>query len=408
MTHTPAEIILLSMRIDLTRDQRVVSLSGLSLENWLQAVSYASNQEVLALMSESWHNLACEAGIPHQAVHAAKAMLLRNRVRTARMLKGLGQILSEMNNAAMPVIVLKGAHLATMYYDDIGKRPMSDLDLLIKPDHLAEATGILQRLGYQPDPSNEAQAEIGKHFHFKHPENEIKIELHWQVLAQEHFRQSPTDLIWYSAIPIMISGEPALGLPAEGLLPYFALHLYNHRFVVPLRQVWDTVVVLQKEAIDWKLILERAREWQIERSLAVLLHLSAELWGLKFPAAVSAFLDEFDLDEWGTIARKNIMDYQASDYAMTSPRFLKVWSHNSRGMSKVKLLLEGLFPSREWVSMRYRVAGHGAPLFAAYLRRLIELPFDYGKVGWKLLRGQHGEWRRLNRQKAFLDWLDED
>ena len=406
---SPSDIILISMRVDTSRDRKTAELTDISSESWYKAVEFANLHEILGLLSPIWRDISSDVIIPEGVLRSAQAMVLRNRVRTGRMLAGLSKILTPANQANVPVIVLKGAHLVSAYYDDIGYRPMSDLDLLIKPEDLDRIEMIMHQVGFIASPNNEAEQLVGKHLHYHHPRTEVSVEVHWRLLTSEFSLETSLEPLWKSAIPIQISGKAALGLPPEIMLPLFALHLFNHRFRLPIRQVWDAAVVIQKEVIDWRVVIELAGKWKMERSLASLLFIIGELWGVPLPKIVNNFVAESGVISWKETLFRNILQYQPEELSMVSPRFMNLLAVESSGFTqKIQQFIQILLPPPEWMSMRYRVAIRGFPLFITYLRRLIQLPLDYGKIIWNLIRGGAESRRNLLSQKTFLDWLQEN
>src|SRR3954462_5885646 len=77
--------------------------------------------------------------------------LEENNSRTVRqnlfLTSELLRVISSLQGAGIEAVPLKGAVLATGVYGDIGLRPFSDIDLLIRREHLAEAEAVVQRLG---------------------------------------------------------------------------------------------------------------------------------------------------------------------------------------------------------------------------------------------------------------------
>jgi len=405
---SPAEIVLTSLRADTTLEQKALQLTGLPAEAWQQAVQFASTHEVLPLLSPRWRQLAPQAGIPDQTLRAAQAIYLHNRVRNGRMLEGLGQILAVFQKEAIQVIVLKGAHLAQSYYDDPALRPMSDLDLLIWPDDLPRARRAITQIGYEAVLGAAGQEEYGKHLQFRHVLSDIEVELHWQLLSKEFDLKPSPEVLWLQAVPATLSGQPALILPAESILAFFALHLYSHHFQVPLRMVWDAAVVVHKSTIDWPVTLELAQQWQLARSLTVLLWLIKDLWGSDVAPVVISNLENGDVVSWGKTARQNILKYRQEDMPMVSPSFLHLWSGKQGLLQKMDTIRQRIFPDRLWMAMHYQIAPDDSKILIAYLKRLIALPISYGKATWNMLGGDVESKTRLMRQKELIEWLSSE
>ena len=161
----------------------------------------------------------------------------RNRLRIARLLDELGAALRVFAAAGLPVMPLKGAILATRPAADPFRRPMADLDLLVRPGDRDAARATLTSLGYRRRPERNRRPT---HDTFElpdndrvvtvdgeHPDNPRRIELHSEV--RRHLWAWTTDddltsLLWAGATEGTVLGEPAI-LP---LAPAFAAHLAIH------------------------------------------------------------------------------------------------------------------------------------------------------------------------------------
>ena len=74
----------------------------------------------------------------------------------------LGKILPVFNSAGIEVIVLAGAALGATVYDDIGQRPMGDIDLLIRHRDKQAIGELLATLGYVLDTARSDEAHYSK------------------------------------------------------------------------------------------------------------------------------------------------------------------------------------------------------------------------------------------------------
>ena len=86
------------------------------------------------------------------AAESFRDAYLTSAARNLRLFKDLGQILGAAGDSGIGMVPLKGACLAETVYDDPALRPMSDLDLLVKPPDLPRActTAAQPRLRSQP------------------------------------------------------------------------------------------------------------------------------------------------------------------------------------------------------------------------------------------------------------------
>lgn len=113
---------------------------------------------------------------------------------TRRRHRRIASLLASIDRAAcdrgLSVAGLKGAALHHLGLYREGERPMSDVDLLVRPEDCASATALIEELGYEFDCRTEkhlifsprtgaASAAIGEH-----ADNPIKIELHTSIFEQ--------------------------------------------------------------------------------------------------------------------------------------------------------------------------------------------------------------------------------
>jgi hypothetical protein len=160
-----------------------------------------------------------------------------NRLRIGRLLDELAAALRALAATGLPVMPLKGALLATRPGSDPFRRPMADLDLLVRPGDRGAARATLASLGYRRRPERNRRPT---HDTFErpgndrvvavdgeHPDNPRRIELHTEVRRHLWTWVDDDDLtgyLWAGAIEGTVLGEPAV-LP---LAPAFRAHLAIH------------------------------------------------------------------------------------------------------------------------------------------------------------------------------------
>lgn len=159
-----------------------------------------------------------------------------NRLRIERLHGDLAAALGALSTAGIEVMPLKGSLLGSRSPEP-ARRPMADLDLLVRPGDQAAARRVLEGLGYRlrHEPTRrpthdtfERPGELGvASFDLEHPDNPRPIELHTEV--KRHLwawadDDDLTPLLWASASPGRILGEPAM-LPSDAaLLNHLAIH----------------------------------------------------------------------------------------------------------------------------------------------------------------------------------------
>jgi hypothetical protein len=168
------------------------------------------------------------------------------------LLQELGGALRAFAASGLPVMPLKGAILATRAGFDPFRRPMADLDLLVRPADRDPARATLASLGYERRlertrrpthdtfelPGNEDVVSADG----EHPDNPRRIELHTEVRRHLWGWIEEDDLtahLWAGATEATVLGEPAI-LPAPAA---FAAHVAIH--------ATSNLLISQGRLIQW-------------------------------------------------------------------------------------------------------------------------------------------------------------
>jgi len=156
------------------------------------------------------------------------------------------------------IIVLKGGDLAFHVYSEAGLRPMSDLDILVRPLDLPVVTQALLDLGYR------ARREPYLHTHhqrFLRAEDDALVELHWALTSPHSKFELNTADLFERSIQAPYLGRTARVLNRDDLLLYLALHIVKHRFYLHMLALWDFVVLVERYGVpDWDHLRARSEE----------------------------------------------------------------------------------------------------------------------------------------------------
>ena len=101
-----------------------------------------------ARQGESVHQRASPAvdrDLMHPTAPSLPRPLSAPGLRNVRMMHLLERIAAKFNDADVPLIVLKGGALNLTVYERLDQRPMDDLDLLIRPEDIDRALGLIDQ-----------------------------------------------------------------------------------------------------------------------------------------------------------------------------------------------------------------------------------------------------------------------
>ncbi len=185
--------------------------------------------------------------------------------KNERLLNATSKVLSSFHEAGIDTILLKGCALVSLYYEEPGRRPMQDADILVRVQHASAAMALLGRLGWSSalgGPAPEKWIPIRHSIPFADEEGR-QIDLHWHLLW-ECWHAGDTDY-WDTAIPITFRGLPALAVSPTNQLLHTIWHGARWNEVPPIRWIADAMAILNSSQtdIDWDLIVEKVRRHRI-------------------------------------------------------------------------------------------------------------------------------------------------
>jgi hypothetical protein len=164
-------------------------------------------------------------------------------------------------------VVLKGAVLAFIAYPYCSLRPVSDIDLLVRPECLAKALELIDEAGFQCPkrfefsnpaslkdfvvPGEEISLPLEK------PDTQVLIEVHTQLESAEPWFPVPIGNVWERTEETDWNDVRILILDPHEFLFHLVLHLARgHFFSLGLRPLLDVHlwVELQGRRLDWERI----------------------------------------------------------------------------------------------------------------------------------------------------------
>lgn len=275
----------------------------------------------------------------------------------------LVRVLTALDRAGAPVVLLKGAALAHTVYPDPALRQMGDLDLLIRREHLERAREALEALGYvhQPGPPqrfNPFNTEFTGEVSFLHATggHSTLVELHWELFCIELFRRTialDVQALWARAVPLQVGDVTALSLAPEDTLAHICLHLAMHGFT-HLRGYTDIVQMVKVGQVDWDVFAERVRQSRIRVACYFPLWWAEQAWSVPVPGEVLQALRP-------GLLRERLGRWMTERGTRREPDVEYTWNHAAqmlvvdRARDLARLLLWLLFPGPAWLRERYRL-----------------------------------------------------
>ena len=264
-----------------------------------------------------------------------KTILLNLRI--LQFLNDFGIILRQENSR---VIVLQGAALLLSVYDDIGIRPMEDIDLMVLPDHGRKIKQLLEGMGFSPDPIYPDSYKKGMIYIDIHldPFSGERINARKQVICHDsnYFRDS--------ALLFMEKEIPIYRLSHFDNLIALSHHLLKHNFT-RLKWFVDIRETLFSKSIriDWDAFASYCRRTESDRCILYILILLRRLLNARVPAKA---LEAFGASSLSCMERL-LLRLRLADSNM-GPVFQILWLFLIKGKKdKFRFILETAFPRKK-------------------------------------------------------------
>lgn len=388
-------------------DTAPAGLRALTPGEWQEFASLGRLQGVRPLLYFSLKRNGLLEVVPHEVREELHKAYLTHSVRNMKLYEDLKQIASWLHAAGIPVIALKGAHLAHVVYCNIALREIGDLDLLVPEPQVVKAYEILKEKGYRHllNVCNDSEVWLKTHYHLAPlaRNGSAMVELHWNLEMPD---KCPIEEFWDRAGSVKLGDVDILCLSPEDLLLHLCHHIsYHHQFSFGLRLFLDISHAIDffGEKLDWKLIGERADRLGWSRGVFLALRVAQGLVGARVPRECwVVFKDSHHDDQMAEAAISLVMN--AANVGRFTPH-MAVFCHEQFLAAKMKKAWQRLFVPPEKLATFYPVEPNSLMRYWYYFVRLGHLLSRYTWVAWRFKNDETMP-AKLARQKAILiDWL---
>lgn len=383
--------------------------------DWAALVAEAERQGVAALLLHSLESLGDHYPPPMTA--ALREQQWRTGIANLQAFEQVLDFAAALQAESIPVIALKGIHLAQVVYADISLRSMNDLDFLVRPADLPRVEAILTRLGYQPFAVHVSREwYLATHIHLVYYKKRVDtkmIEVHWRLVHDTTPYKLDMDGLWQRAPSTLVAETKLTLLAPEDLLLHLILQLTaQHLFdYFPVRLLCDVREIVHHygASFDWTAFMARARQWGAANNAFLILYLANTLLGAAAPPDV---LDALRPAHWQpeiaacVLRRMRRWTYERSA-AATTAGFRTAWTAPDLP-AKCRALVMALLPSPQRLRLRYALPPGIQPLLRAYPRHWRRIARQHITTAWQIVRTR-SRVRRLiateTERKQLVRWL---
>lgn len=207
---------------DVTAAAEELQAISREVSDWERALRLA---EAEAATASVWRALApARDTLPTQVVEFLRTRTMMSDFRMQRLATRLAETLSEFQARGVDVLLLKGAAIGARVDSTFRTRPMTDLDLLVKPEALPEARAALLAAGWHQSDNPRFHALLAGAQHeapfYDGALPGQRLELHTRILPPDHSFAVTEQELWDACSPAP-APFTAARLPSD-------LHLFFH------------------------------------------------------------------------------------------------------------------------------------------------------------------------------------
>jgi hypothetical protein len=308
-----------------------------------------------------------------------------NVVAAARRLaldRGTGEAVAALAAAGVPSILLKGAAIRHWLYDAGSPRTYCDCDLLVRAQDFSTAEGVLVRLGFLREFSDEAvvRSRIVPAHTWLRPADHTRVDLHRSL---EGVRDAGT--LWArlhsDGVTLVVGGADVLIPDRRGIALIVALHAAKHGTTSeqPLQDLEQAVG--RFDVSVWKGAASLVRALDAESAFGA---------GMRLLASGRELADELGIADQPPVA-----SLLAAEAAPGPAIRLEQFAHIAGWRGKAAFVVRTFFPAPSYMRLFWPLARHSATgLALAYVLR----PFGLARDAFPAWQA----WRRA-RRKASID-----
>jgi len=224
--------------------------------------------------------------------HWNAATVRQNLYLTSELLR----VHAALKERGIETIPLKGPALASQICGDLGLRPFSDIDLLVRREQRPEAESAIKELGYEPEfaiPPEHRERWLRHQCELTFRRSgTTRLELHWDI-AHPHFAlDSGVEQFWSRLSTVRIGDVVLPNLSPQDLLFTLIVHGTRHAWSHMMWLVDVAELLRRRPAVDWEDFWRNANARGAARMMATGLVLVRKVFGVAVWDAEQAYGDD--------------------------------------------------------------------------------------------------------------------
>ncbi len=318
------ELLLWSIRVDHTKDQRITDILSAGVD-WNYVRKTAIQHGIIPLLYKRLKEEMSDL-VPSNELEELRTLFMANAVRNLRMTQELIKVLDLLADAGIEAMPFKGPALAVQAYRDLSMRSFCDLDILIHDKDFNRMYLALQDAGYPPDYPVNLRTEA-KFITYQKKNLAISyqgtpLEIHWRIT--ERFLSVPfnMDRLWDNACSVVLNDRDLGTLSPEDTVIVLCVHGTKHLWN-NMKWLADLVHLISNNPdLQWQEIHDQAEEFGVRRILFLGLYLAHEHGGIINPSdSQQRLITDVNFKNIVNVLETNFFHVQSGKLEVASPSF---------------------------------------------------------------------------------------
>lgn len=309
-----------------------------------------------------------KSGLFNYLENSQKQKLQAHYHQTARLnllrIHELKKVLQQIAQTDIQIVLLKGIALIQELYQNVGLRPMCDVDLWVLAQNLKKFSDILIGIGYEQDPL----------YPRTYRKDLTTLDLRTHILDADRIKsralliEKEQNHIFYNARIVSVDGQKALVLDPYDQILYLGLHAFKHNIEKMIWLVDIRALTAQWAPIDWHKLFSRAKEMKQEKTFDYMMFLLGEL--LEYHPLEAGIFQKPGCRL--NLFEKKILTLRKKNGALPDWAPLLFFSGQISLKKRIRVILETLFPRPEILQQGFRKSS-GTKTWQLYLMRFFQL-----------------------------------
>jgi len=210
-----------------------------------------------------------QQGVDEPGMGKLKGVYRQSWSKNQTLFHEIARVVKRLQSAGIRTMLLKGAPLSLLYYQNNGARPMADIDVLVPRKEATSACRLLDEEGWHSLlPLTEMDLQYGHAIQLENSAGR-EFDLHWRPFSG--CCDAHDNDFWEGAVDVVMGDVTALAPDPTHMLFHVIIHGVPGNPVPPIRWIADAVSLVRTPGvtIDWQRLINLSEKHLVGLRLKV-------------------------------------------------------------------------------------------------------------------------------------------